>query len=177
MIPLTGHNGCLILCAAAVALSGVAGWTLNGWRMSGQVERLNATHATAMAVAERSRTQAEAKYRQAEREAADRIASVYDAYREVERNAETEINNLRADIESGRQRLSVAARCPSGGQMPGAADDTGRADAQARADIDPEAAARIVAITDDGDAAIRQLNALIDVCAPPTPHQSEFLPR
>ncbi len=170
MIPLTGHNGCLIACVAAVALSGAAGWTLQGWRMSGRVERLNAAHASALAVAERSRAEAEAKYRQAEKDAADRIASVYDAYREVERNAENHANNRLADIERSRQRLSVAARCAGGGQVPGAADDSGRADAQARADIDPEAAARIVAITDDGDAAIRQLNALIDACAPVKNH-------
>lgn len=164
MIPLTGHQGCLILLAVASIAAGAAGWTLNGWRMSGQIERLNAGHATYVAEQQRLRSEAEAKYRQAEKAAAGRIASVYDAYREVERNAEIENSRLRADIESGRRRLSVAARCPAGSQMPGAAGNTGRADAQTRAEFNPEDAGSVIAITDDGDAAIRQLNALIDLC-------------
>lgn len=69
-----------------------------------------------------------------------------------------------ADIDSGALRLRLpvvkAANCP----IP-AADDppTPTGDSvQATAELDRETAKSLVAITDDGDKAIRQLNACID---------------
>jgi hypothetical protein len=68
-----------------------------------------------------------------------------------------------ADIDSGALRLRIpvkAANCP----IP-AADDppTPSGDSvQTNAELDRETAKSLVAITDDGDKAIRQLNACID---------------
>ena len=64
-----------------------------------------------------------------------------------------------ARVGTGAQRLSVAARCPA---VRATTSTGGVDDAEARADIDPAAAQRIVAITNDGDEAIIALNALID---------------
>lgn len=66
--------------------------------------------------------------------------------------------SLRADVATGKRRLSVlAASCAAG-----SATAAGLGHAEARAELDPAAAERIVAITNDGDDAIRQLNALQD---------------
>lgn len=69
---------------------------------------------------------------------------------------------LLARVGTGAQRLSVPARCPA---VRATATTAGVDDAEARADIDPAAAQRIVAITNDGDEAIIALNGLIDYVA------------
>ena len=85
-----------------------------------------------------------------------------------------EITHARAEnqalfdrIGSGGQRLSVIARCPAV-RAPGAT--TSLDDAEARAELDPAHAQRIVAIPAEGDEAIRQLTALQDwvrtACSP-----------
>jgi hypothetical protein len=76
-----------------------------------------------------------------------------------EANAQIENVRLKSALASSELRLSIASR-----QLQASTDSrapTGAGD-QARCDIDPEAAQRIVTITQDGDSAIRQLNALID---------------
>ena len=67
--------------------------------------------------------------------------------------------SLRADVAAGQRRLSVlATSCAAAGS----AAASGLGHAEARAELDPAAAERIVAIANDGDDAIRQLTALQD---------------
>lgn len=67
--------------------------------------------------------------------------------------------DLRADVAAGQRRLSVLATSCS---ATGSAAAAGVGHAEARAELDPAAAERIVRIANDGDDAIRQLNALQD---------------
>ncbi|RMV04212.1 MULTISPECIES: lysis system i-spanin subunit Rz [Pseudomonas syringae group] len=82
-------------------------------------------------------------------------------------NAQNTNAQLRAAVATGKRRLSVKAACPA---VRGTASPTGMDDDQARADIDPASAERIVTIANDGDDAIRALNGLQDyittACAP-----------
>ncbi|WP_242154371.1 lysis system i-spanin subunit Rz [Pseudomonas sp. ArH3a] len=64
-----------------------------------------------------------------------------------------------ARVGTGAQRLSVPAKCPVVRASPGPVRVD---DAEARAELDPAAGQRIVAITNDGDEAIIALNSLID---------------
>ncbi|WP_176506152.1 lysis system i-spanin subunit Rz [Pseudomonas urethralis] len=66
--------------------------------------------------------------------------------------------SLRADVAAGNKRLSVLAKCP----VVRADADPGVDAAEARAELNPAAAERIISVGPDGDDAIRQLNALID---------------
>ena len=67
--------------------------------------------------------------------------------------------SLRADVAAGNKRLSVlATSCGA----TGSATTAGLGHAEARAELDPAAAERIVRIANDGDDAIRQLTALQD---------------
>lgn len=67
--------------------------------------------------------------------------------------------SLRADVAAGNKRLSVlATSCGAAGSATAAS----MGHAEARAELDPAAAERIVRITNDGDDAIRQLTALQD---------------
>jgi len=74
-------------------------------------------------------------------------------------DAQATNNQLRAAVASGAHRLSVKATCPAVRTTAGAARVD---DAEARADIDPAAAERIVATATDGDEAIVALTALQD---------------
>lgn len=75
-------------------------------------------------------------------------------------HAQAEINRLRAALRTGAVRLSVPTSGPAcpGPQNAGPAAGP----EQARAELDPATADALVAITADGDTAIRELNACID---------------
>ena len=74
-------------------------------------------------------------------------------------NAQATNAQLRADVAAGARRLSVLARCPAVRTATGPASMD---DAEARAELDPATAERIVAIANDGDAAIIALTGLQD---------------
>lgn len=76
-------------------------------------------------------------------------------------NSDAKIEIIKRDtaIADGTLRLSIPTKsplCAATGSTP-ASDNT-----EARAELEPAFAQALVAITDDGDAAIRQLNACID---------------
>ncbi|MEN2433752.1 lysis system i-spanin subunit Rz [Comamonas sp. F1-6] len=72
-------------------------------------------------------------------------------------NAQKAFERLDADLRSGALRLSIRTTTQTGGNHSATAGPV-----QARADIDPEDAAALVRVTDDGDNAIRDLNTCID---------------
>ncbi|MCE0946443.1 lysis system i-spanin subunit Rz [Pseudomonas asiatica] len=88
-----------------------------------------------------------------------RLLADLDTQHTQERERANQTNaGLRADVAAGKRRLSVlATSCAAG-----SATAAGVGHAEARAELDPAAAERIVAIANDGDDAIRQLSALQD---------------
>lgn len=74
-------------------------------------------------------------------------------------DAQTTNNQLLAAVATGTRRLSVKATCPAVRTTTAA---TRVDDAEARAELDPAAAERIVAIPADGDEAIVALTGLQD---------------
>lgn len=74
-------------------------------------------------------------------------------------NAQAQNKDLLARVGTGTQRLSVPAKCPT---VRAATSTTSVDHAEARADIDPAAGQRIIAITNDGDEAIIALSAAQD---------------
>lgn len=74
-------------------------------------------------------------------------------------DAQTTNNQLLAAVATGALRLSVKATCPV---VRTATTATSLDDAEARAELDPAAAERIVAIPADGDEAIVALTGLQD---------------
>ncbi|AVJ20995.1 MULTISPECIES: lysis system i-spanin subunit Rz [Pseudomonas] len=77
-------------------------------------------------------------------------------------DAQTTNNQLRAAVATGARRLSVKATCPA---VRTATAATSLDDAEARAELDPATAERIVAIPADGDEAIIALTGLQDYIA------------
>lgn len=89
-----------------------------------------------------------------------RLLADLDTQHTQERERANQTNaSLRADVAAGKRRLSVLATSCS---TAGSATAAGLGHAETRAELDPAAAERIVAITNDGDDAIRQLTALQD---------------
>lgn len=88
-----------------------------------------------------------------------RLLADLDTQHTQERERANQTNaSLRADVAAGQRRLSVlATSCAAG-----SATTAGLGNAEARAELDPAAAERIVRIANDGDDAIRQLTALQD---------------
>jgi prophage endopeptidase len=83
--------------------------------------------------------------------------------RRANNDAKAKIEKLRADLHTGAIRLRLpvkAAECPvqTAGDTPAPARDS----VQTTAELDGKTAQALVSITDDGDKAIRQLNACID---------------
>lgn len=74
-------------------------------------------------------------------------------------DAQTTNNQLLAAVATGARRLSVKATCPAVRNTSAA---TGLGDAEARAELDPAAGARIVAIANDGDEGLIALRAAQD---------------
>jgi len=73
-------------------------------------------------------------------------------------DAQAHNKDLLARVGTGAQRLSVKAACPA----VRTATTTSVDDAEARAELDPASATRIVATANDGDEAIIALTALQD---------------
>ena len=69
-------------------------------------------------------------------------------------DAQQKINQLRADVASGAQRLSIRASCSA---------SVAGGDSEAQAELDPKTADDLISITADGDQAIIELNACIDL--------------
>ena len=80
--------------------------------------------------------------------------------KELERankNAKVEVTKLQSDISSGQLRFTARtlSTCKDTTSASG--------DTESRAELDPEVSQALVSITADGDNAIRQLNACIDI--------------
>ncbi len=128
------------------------------------VAKLQGQHEQAVRVAAERHAEEINKARATERSLRDDIDQIH-AQNEKERaNARAENDRLVADLRSGNRRLSVAVRSCSAAPRSGdaAGSSAAAANQEARAELDPAASERIVAITRDGDEAISDLNACID---------------
>jgi prophage endopeptidase len=91
-------------------------------------------------------TRIETKMQEAAVEAEDKL-------HQEKQDAQTKINQLRANVASGALSLSIRAHCSA---------STSEGDPEARAELDPKAADDLISIAADGDQAIIELNSCID---------------
>lgn len=88
-----------------------------------------------------------------------RLEALDARHTKAKKDSEERERDLLADVESGRKRLSVLTRQCGAGKETGAASVD---DGTVRAELDPAHAARIIGISQEGDAAIRALTGLQD---------------
>jgi hypothetical protein len=95
--------------------------------------------------------------RDKEKQMQDLVASHATELRKANQNAKAQVTKLQSDLSTGQLRFT--ARTLSTCQN----TSTTNGDTESRAELDPEVSQALVAITADGDNAIRQLNACIDI--------------
>lgn len=88
----------------------------------------------------------------------DELNTVNSKFTKEMNDAKTTIDTLRRDVRNGAVRLSVPVPTCAG-SSPGAGADSG----EARAELDRATSEDLIGITADGDDAIIQLNACIDI--------------
>lgn len=127
-----------------------------------QADRSNATIAKLQLQNAETAARALAQARTNEQKLQAEAEALSETYQKEQKNAQNTIEKLRADLRAGTLRLSV----PHSGKA-AAHPDPMPADSAAqypenRTRLDPETADALVAITADGDTAIRNLNRCID---------------
>jgi hypothetical protein len=101
------------------------------------------------------------------RQTETQMAAVATTYATVlkknETNAQKKINDLRVAVASGERRLFIPTQAPNCGvQASTDALPASGATGEARAELDRTVASSLIAITAEGDTAIRKLNICID---------------
>jgi hypothetical protein len=92
------------------------------------------------------------------------VATTYaTTLRKNETNAQKKINDLRVAVASGERRLFIPTQAPNCGvQASTDALPASGATGEARAELDRKVADSLIALTAEGDTAIRKLNICID---------------
>ena len=121
--------------------------------------RQELAHAKADAAAAEAVAAAAERYREAERNGQKAAQSLTAAADEEKRNAEKQMEALRADVRRGAVRLSIAVDQASATR---AAAVAAAGDREARADLLPEAADHILSFAREGGDVVRELNLCID---------------
>lgn len=114
----------VILLAAGAGL----GWSLNGWRLSGQVadaktETANerSAHQADLAAISNAAAQQVREALGKQQEAQQAVADLDRKHTEELKSAKDENDRLRGDVADGRRRLQLKASCPaSGSNLPNA---------------------------------------------------------
>lgn len=134
-------NQTLIAAAVAFAIGAGFGWNVNGWRLESGYEA-------------EKRESAEMTL-STEREVRRAVDTITVNNQKEKARAKATIDSLRADVRNGTERLSVAVQSCQ-------ARDSSTGNTEARAELMPEAAERIVVIAGEANEAVRELNECID---------------
>jgi flagellar capping protein FliD len=113
-------------------------------------------YAESVAKVAKANEQARAK----EAELNDKVNQTASALRKANNDAQIKITKLTADVQSGALRLSIPIAADSVCSA-NAAGTSGGDQPKARAELDGQASSNLIAITADGDKAIRALQACV----------------
>lgn len=140
----------------ALCLGLIGGYLWGGHRQAqideGMAAEVSEQHALALASATE-------RYREAERGGQAAVAAITAAVQQEKDNAKKQMDVLRGELRTGAERLSIAVDAASAAAASQAAAS---GDREARADLLPEAAGRILDFALEGDDIMRDLNACVD---------------
>jgi len=140
----------------ALCLGLIAGFLWGGHHQAqideGRAAKVSEDHALALAGATE-------RYREAERNGQRAFANIEATRQQEKENATKQIEVLRGQLRTGAERLSVAIDAASAAA---AAATAGAGDREARANLLPEAAERILDFAREGGDIVRDLNACVD---------------
>jgi prophage endopeptidase len=131
-----------VIAVAVVVLLAVGvgiGWSLNGWRLSGQVADAKAetanersAHQADLAAISNAAAQQVREALAKQQEAQQAVSELDRKHTEEMKNALDENDRLRGDVADGRRRLRLQASCPaSSGNVPNATGTAGLGDGAA----------------------------------------------
>ena len=152
-------NPYALIAAAALTAGAIGGFVARDLMADAELATVLAGHSAQLQQIAEQRDDQARRAMQAAIDAEAVVAKIDQTNYEELRRAQAEIESLRAAVRAGDRRLSIKATCGAGAGVSATASATGVGDGAGRADIDPGAAERIVALTDRGDRAIRQLAA------------------
>jgi len=157
---LIGLRGYAAAALAGALIAGGAAWTAQGWRYGEEIATMRADESDRVADAQREAREILQRRYAAVAEINERNARAEWAAYGGMRNAQVQDDRLRADVDAGRQRLHVAASCPtSSGGVPQATAATRVGDGT-RAELDPAARSDYFALR----AGIQRLTAQLAAC-------------
>jgi hypothetical protein len=108
MIPI---QTTLIAAAASLAIGLGAGWTANGWRLNGKIDRMIAEHSQALATAGQNAMNESARLQKLKDEALNEANKIAQRNAQAAASARTELDRLRRQLAN---RATVAnATCAS----------------------------------------------------------------
>lgn len=157
-----------IIAVGVLAAAFWSGWAVNDYRWQAKYSKLGADHKAELFRINNEYVADVAVMAEAADTLRAEIAAKDTHYQEIVDHARTQQDDLRRAIRDGERRLFITTRNAQDvdkATMPTATKDPGMDDGQARAELDPAAAERIIRIVNDGDDAIRQLTALQEVCS------------
>ena len=109
MIPIP--NLSIVLYAASIAVAGVTGWTMNGWRLNGKIDSMVAEHSQALAEAGKNAMLESARLQKLKDDALDEANKIAQKNAADATRARTELERLRRELAN---RATVAnATCAS----------------------------------------------------------------
>lgn len=152
----------LAACIAALAflLGGLAAWFWQDNKFTAQLATQAQRYSDTLdRINEDSRNAEQAAFAEAEQLRAV-LASTSKQLYEAYVNAKNDAAQYHNDVAAGDERLSIpVTNCPGAVQVPASPATGSVVHGAVRADVDPRVAARIVALTNRGDDAIRALGA------------------
>ena len=95
MIPI---QTTLIAAAASLAIGLVTGWTANGWRLNGKIDRINAEASQALAEAGKNAMLESARLQKLKDEALDEANKIAQRNAQAATNARTQLDRLRRQL-------------------------------------------------------------------------------
>ena len=101
----------LIAAASALIIGVTAGWTANGWRLNGQIDRLRADHSQALAQAGQNAMLESARLQKLKDEALNEANRIAQVNAKAAADARTQLDRLRRQLANATD-LSTAT-CPS----------------------------------------------------------------
>lgn len=106
-----------------------------------------------------ARTEAERLARQAERDSAQAMAAIDNAYQQGQADAKAESDRVIADLRAGNVRLRKRFTCPAASDLPAAGTSTGSSDAAQTGGLQRDDAEFLVREAERADEVVRQLQA------------------
>ncbi|MDX3986183.1 MAG: lysis system i-spanin subunit Rz [Achromobacter sp.] len=157
---LTGWRGYAAAFAVGGLIAGSAAWKAQGWRYGAEIAAMKEDQAARVAESQRqAREILERRVAEVGQVNERNAKAEWAAYGGM-RNAQVQDDSLRADVDSGRQRLLVAATCPTASSGVPKAGTAARVGDGARAELDPAARPDYFALR----AGIQRVTAQLAAC-------------